>query len=64
MLSYAMWHDFEIRMPTYIDQHQEYDEFDVVKWVHCDPYEAVDSFTGVKKKYTEYCFFYRQAKMG
>lgn len=51
-------------MPTYIDQHQEYDEFDVVKWVHCDPYEAVDSFTGVKKKMHRILFFYRQAKMG
>ena len=56
MLSYAIWNDFEIRMPTYIDQHPEYDEFDIVKWVHCDPYEAVDLFTGKKKTCTEYCF--------
>lgn len=56
MLSYAKWDDYEIRMPTYLDGHKDYDRFDIVKWEDTEPYEAIDWITGEKKTYTNHCY--------
>ena len=51
-----IWHGFQFRAPTYIDGHFEPHKFDLVKWVNCEPYEAIDGYTGKKTMVSRYCF--------
>lgn len=50
------WNGFQFRAPTYLDGHFEPHEFDLVKWVDCEPYKAIDLYTGKNKISTRYCF--------
>ena len=51
-----IWNSFQFRAPCYIDGHFEPHQFDLIKWVDCEPHEIRDWFTGEKKISTRYCF--------
>lgn len=48
--------DFEIRPAIFLDGHTDPKKWDVVKWVKCDPHEAIDLKTGEKKMYDKHCY--------
>jgi hypothetical protein len=51
-----IWNDFQIVSPTYLDEHLEPYEFDLVKWQYHDPIEVLDLKTGKKKLSSKHCF--------
>ena len=50
------WNGFQFQAPVYLDGHHNPYKFSLVKWKPCEPFEAIDAYTGEKIIKTEYCF--------
>lgn len=51
-----IWNGFQFRAPVYLDGHYDPYKFDLVKHEECEPYEAIDFYTGEKIIVTKTCF--------